>query len=124
MEDNQLIKYENGQLEKVKNLIAITDKVLEPTNTMKAKELNELLSKTTPEVRKKVIHHLATKIVLDRMKAQDPDQMSRDKLQRQANLTILVAKMAAIKKQEMEARRLKESKLKESGDLNDFVGSK
>lgn len=30
MKENKLIKYDSGQLEKVKNIIAITDKLLEP----------------------------------------------------------------------------------------------
>ena len=32
MKENKLIKYDGGQLEKIKNVIAITDKLLEPAN--------------------------------------------------------------------------------------------
>ena len=65
MKEDQLIKYDHDQLEKVKNLIAITDKLLiEQRNQKELPEHKHLIhkSKLSPDVLGKAAVKLATAI--------------------------------------------------------------
>ena len=65
MKEDQLIKYDHGQLEKVKNLMAITDKLLiEQLNQKELPEHKHLIhkSKLSPDELGKAAIKLATAI--------------------------------------------------------------
>lgn len=64
MKENNLIKYNGGQLEKVKNVIAITDKLLEPVS----KEEQDLISQNLQKQDAKIIAAMAIKKLLTRAK--------------------------------------------------------
>lgn len=74
MKENQLIKYDAGQLEKVKNLIAVTNKLLEPMDN---------------------VEHFPENAILKDSETQEEGQKIDERIQDKANLTILLTKMVA-----------------------------